>query len=520
MIDTNERRLRTGEFYTPLEYARLGLQYLQRVVDIQSDRLRLWDMAAGTGNLERVLPAEMLSRCYISTLLDDDADHCRALFPQATVFQCDYLNDGEEKLPPNLRADLDNPELKWIVFINPPYATANNPERAVDKVNKDTVSMTEIRKRMTAEGMGLSSRELCSQFLYRIDREFRDRQAMLCIFSKLKYINANNDQELRDRFFDYEFAGGFVFESKHFQGTRGKFPIGFAMWNLARHISLSEQRLAFDVLDDRLEKIGVKTFRSIPRGELINNWFEHPPCRKKFPPFSSALKIGRQNKNRCDRIAEGFIASLMSAGNDMMHQNKTALLSGPYVSAGAFSITPKNFERCMVVHAVRRLPRATWLNDRDQFCRPTSEPPREFINDCVVWSLFGDSNCTTAMRDVEYEGVVCRIKNNLYPWTYEGEERFAARWLSTHELSPEASAVIDSARLIYQTFYARLNELAREKFRIETWDVGWYQVRRSLEDAKLLDNETFRAAFDRLSEKLLPQIYSLGFLRDEVVYFD
>ena len=38
--------------------------------------------------------------------------------------------------------------------------------------------------------------------------------------------------------------------------------------------------------------------------------------------------------------------------------------------------------------------------------------------------------------------------------------------------------------------------------------------------AKLLDNEKFRAAFERLGEKLLPQIYSLGFLRDEVIYFD
>ena len=521
MIDTNERRLRTGEFYTPLEYARLGLQYLQRVVgDLRQSEFRLWDPAAGTGNLERVLPPDFLPNCFISTLLDDDVAHCRQLFRSATVFQFDFLNDGEEKLPPKLRADLQNPELKWIILINPPYVTANNFERAVDKISKDAVSMTRIRQQMTADGMGLSSRELFSQFLYRIDRLFRDRAARLAMFSKLKYINAANDQKLRDRFFDYAFEGGFVFSSTHFHNTTGKFPVGFLIWNLARHAPLSNQRLELDVIDERLERIAIKRFESVSRGELLNNWFAHPNGRKKFPPLSNALTIGRHQKNRCDRIADGFLASLMSPGNDMMHQKKTALLSGPYVSAGAFSITPENFEQCMVVHAVRGIPKLTWLNDRDQFCRPTKKLPREFVVDCAVWSLFCNSNYTAAMSNVEYEGEVFQIENRLYPW---GKTRFAARWLQSETFSPEASEVLKTARRIYEVFFARLNELDRKKFRLETRDVGWYQVRRSLEDAKLLTpelREPFRAAHEKLRTKILPQIHEYGFLRDEVIYFD
>ena len=104
--------------------------------------------------------------------------------------------------------------------------------------------------------------------------------------------------------------------------------------------------------------------------------------------------------------------------------------------------------------------------------------------------------------------------------TAHDEDRFAAKWLNSHELSPESLAVLDAARPIWQTFYANLDDIDLHKFRIETWDIGWYQVRKSLEDADLLDDQNFRAAFDRLGEKLLPQIYSLGFLRDEIVYFD
>ncbi|MBQ9479856.1 MAG: hypothetical protein IJU71_09920, partial [Selenomonadaceae bacterium] len=83
-----------------------------------------------------------------------------------------------------------------------------------------------------------------------------------------------------------------------------------------------------------------------------------------------------------------------------------------------------------------------------------------------------------------------------------------------------ATNVLNAACSIYKTFYARLRDLDRKKYRLEAWDAGWYQIRRSLEDAHLFEGEEFRAAFERLSAKLLPQVYELGFLSDEVTYFD
>ena len=536
-----EFRRFTGEFFTPIEHARKALEYIGRVLGAewwQSGEYRLWDMAAGTGNLEFPLPGEALQYCYISTLLDDDAAYCRKIYPSATVFQYDYLNDDQQKLPSNLRADLADPNVKWIVLINPPYATASNFERRMDKVHKFNVSMTAVRKLMTNEGMGETSRELFTQFMYRINRDLGARQTLVGIFSTIKYMTATNDQKMRDRFFDYKFEGGFMFSSKAFQGTKGDFAVGFAMWNLADHIPLTEQTIAFDVMNDQLEKIAVKKITSIPRGALLNKWIKRPPATIKFAPMSNALGRTANVKDVRDRIADGFLASLMCNCNDLMHQNYTALLSGPYVSAGGMSVIPFNFERSMIVHAVRRLPHVTWLNDKDQFLQPTRELPTEFVNDCVVWSLFAPSNNTSSLVNVEYEGVVYRIKNHLYPWTIEEishwscadlelfyplmseRDRFAARWLDQNELSSEASSVLSAARPIYKTFYARLNELDRLKYRLEAWDAGWYQVRRSLEDARLLDDKTFRAEFERLSAKLLPQIYELGFLRDDVIYFD
>ena len=237
-----------------------------------------------------------------------------------------------------------------------------------------------------------------------------------------------------------------------------------------------------------------------------------------------------------DSIAPGFLASLMCAGNDFQHQNNTALLSGPYASAGALSVVPENFERALVTHAVRRLPKATWLNDRDQFLAPAQEPlPADFVAGCVVWSLFSNSNQTAALAAVPYQGTTYAVLNHLFPWpkaeaktwplpdldiqktlTAADPDRFAATWLRAHaaELPPEAQAVLDAARPLQRFFYAHLPQLRTGHFRIGTWDAGWYQLRNALADQDLAPDllAAVKAAHGALGQWLLPQLATLGFL--------
>ncbi len=534
MTEENLRRF-TGEFYTPKLFADKAVQYLQKTVGEwwKDDNFRLWDMAAGTGNLEFSLPEESLGKCYISTLIKDEADYCAKTFSAATCFQYDYLNDDADKLPENLREDLANPDIKWIIFINPPYATANNNKS--DNVNKDGVSMTRIKKLMDSENLGEVSRELFSQFLYRISRDFAGKTAYLGMFSTPKYINSTNDQKFRDKVFSYKFEGGFIFNSKNFNGCTGNFSVSFMIWNLNEHISLESQEISLEVWENYknnyLVRPAVKIFKSARREKFLSKWIKRPPCTKKFPPFSGALNLADKNKDRRDRISEGFLASLTVKGNEFSNQTYVSILSAPYVSAEAFSITAENFEQAMIVHMVRRLPKATWLNDRDQFMRPTRELSREFISDAVIWSLFAPSNQTVSLKNVEYEGEIYQIANNFYPFLLSEvkswectlpslrieifravEDRFAAKWIKKHraELSAEALAVLETARTIYKRFYSELERLDVARWKIESWDAGWYQIRMSL--GVLID-------LSELSKKLEPQIYEFGFLRDEVHYF-
>ena len=553
------RRRFTGEFYTPVEFAAKGLEYVERTLGREwwkSGEYRFWDMAAGTGNLEFELPSSALPYCYISTLEAEDAKYCQKIFPAATCFQYNYLEDdvpalagqmtfGQTlKMPPNLVADLANPDIKWIVFINPPFAMASVTGGGLGKTSKDEVSRTKIREWMHVEGYGEASRELYTQFLFRISKEFKGLQAHLAMFSKLKYINSNNDQKIRDGFFQYQYERGFIFRSKAFHGAKGDYPIGFLVWNLAKKKHLKDQTLLLDVFNLKVEKEGTKIFPSIERTAMLNKWCPRPKWDGKsiMPTFVSAMKLQTGNKDPRDHIAPGFLLSLSCGRDDFEHQNMVFMLSSPYASAGAFSVTPENFEKSMVLHAVKRIPEAKWTNDKDAFYAPSAELPEEFISDCVVWSAFAGSNNCVSLRNVEYKGRVWQIANQMYPYLLDevrqwpcahsdisaqfaaaNEDRFLAKWIAErqNQLSPEASAVLAAARDLYRDFYANITHTPWMDWKIETWDVGFYQVRSALKDAGFAAEElaALKSAHDVLRAKLLPQVYSLGFLNPDVELF-
>lgn len=546
LTDETMRRFH-GEFFTPIAFAKKALDYIARTLGEnwwQSGEYRIWDMAAGTGNLEYHLPADALPYAYLSTLYFEDIEHLKRLFPAATTFQYDYLNDDVEnlfientlpfnitwRLPANLRADLANPKIKWLILINPPFATAGT---GGTKGNlKEGVADTAIRKQMHVYNFGETSRELFSQFLYRIKKEFEGKITHLGLFSKIKYLNANNDQKLRDEIFKFTFEKGFLFSIKNFVGTTGNFPVGFLIWALHKSNHLENQTIDLDIFDNNVQKIDIKTIRIEHKNVFLNKWVKRPAATIKFVPFSAGITPNVTAKDRRDRIAPNFLASLMAGRNDFQHQNLVYFLSAPAASAGAYSVTPENFEKSMVIHAVQRIPKATWTNDRDQFMQPNAELPAEFIDDCTVWSLFSNSNQTVALQNVQYENDTYQIPNHFFPflqaeikkWTISNTDialsittsadRFVATYLTSRSLSNEAQALLDAAKEIYKFYFANLNLIRLNKFKISTWDAGWWQIRNCLDEQNLASDllANLKTAANTLRGKILPQIYTFGFL--------
>ena len=573
LSEDSERRFE-GEFYTPIHIAQKAINYLDAVIggearkiDWDSGKYRLWDMACGTGNLEYYLPSKAYKYCYMSTLREEDVIFCNGMYHDAKVFHYNYLNDdidrviGQDttlgwKMPQELVDDLANPDLQWIVFINPPFGTAQNKKDAAD--SKEGISLTKIQKHMHKDNLGEVSRELFSQFLYRIHHEFKNKNAYLGLFATLKYLNSNNDQKLRESIFRYKYEKGFIFEGSVFEGLAPGFPIGFLVWNLKEFLPDFEKQI---IVAEKCRKNGeayeTKTLSIIDRKYLINKWVKRPSATIVFPPFSSALNINYSKTDLRDRVSDGFVCSLCSPGNDMQHNNYVALFSGPYGSAGAFSVTKDNFLKAMIIHAVRKTAKGDWSNDRDQFYKPyneflheeviqqigyeegvTPEFPMDFARDCVIWSLFAKSNQTVALKDVEYKGKTYQIHNNLFPFTIEqvkdwgikdpeialtiaaeNEDRFAAKWIEENKLllSNAATDVLDAAAYVYKLYFTNLNLINTHHFKIKTWGAGFYQIINSMKEDGVeigLDEiEILEASHRKLGDKIRERLYTLGFLR-------
>ncbi len=388
---------------------------------------------------------------------------------------------------------------------------------------------------MHNKDLGEVSRELLSQFIFRVKKEFENKNAHFGLFSKIKYLNANNDQKFRDKIINFKFRTGFLFSSGNFHGTSQimQFPISMIIWELNANKKIENQNIKLDIFNSDVEKIGKKRIKSIHREKLLSKWIYRPAGINKYPPFGTAISVKNKNKDRRDRISEGFIASLRITGNTLQSQQSTYILSGPAVSAGGVSIIKKNFNEAMVIHAVISISKATWINRSDQFLQPTKKLSQEFINDCMVWNIFSNSNQTAAMKNIEYENNIYQIENHFFPFLLSelkkweitdsdyklslssANNRFLAKHISKQKLSKEAKVVMRVGKKIYKYYFANLHSLRTDLFKIKSWDAGFWQIRNVLKDQNLASDlfEILKEKHNILKNKILPDIYDYGFLK-------
>jgi len=527
-----------GMFYTPIKYAKRAFEMLTNALGEnfwQSGQYRLWDMCAGTGNLEYDFPDDVFQYCYLSTLEEDEVKYCRDLFPNAkAIFQYDYLNDdvdflkvsvlqeyGVRKMPSALLQDLENPEIKWIIFINPPYAEASESKAAGVK-RKTGVNATKVGDWMKDIGLGQPAHELYSQFLFRISQELPLDRMFMGLFSTAKYMISSYNRNFRKNHFKAELLDGFVINSKSFSQCKGQFPICYALWDFSHDMQLDSQKLSFQIIDGNLS--GIKTFVEPPK--TINEWFVREKNTRIFPPFSSAIKQQQSSSSDVrDGVNEDFLGYLASGSPDMQNNKYTCIMSTPTGGHIGTSINPRNIDKSIVVNAVRTIIPLTWLNNRDQYSVPNKEISREFLLDCLLYDLFSNSNQTASVRSVQFKGQSYNVINNFFPFTKDClniqsriDDSFISHYFTKDELSPEALNLWNKGRVLYLEFFKKLNEINKTKYKIDGLDyrVGWYQIRNAL--SELNDTRINQMLNDikdslvKLTDKLIPSVYEYGFL--------
>ncbi|MDD2833609.1 MAG: hypothetical protein PHD12_06305 [Methylotenera sp.] len=368
-----------------------------------------------------------------------------------------------------------------------------------------------------------------AQFLIRVSKEIPT--AVIAIFSTLKYVNAPNFEKFRKNW-SARYLGGFVVHNKAFEGLGGNFPIGFLIWKTDQLLNnkLIINTIMTEVIDKKATPIGEKEFYSLPSSSFLSEWVVRPkPNGEKSLPLKNAISpTTRTGDVRGTKWSDGAIGCLDCAGNDPQHtEQRTALYSSGFSSAGAFYINPDNLWQSAIVFSVRRLIKPTWLNDRDQFLQPTKELTEEFKHDCLIWMLFNRQNRAASANNLEWNGKKWSIVNHFIPYTEAEvnapdrfESDFMVQYLADKTLSSEAVAVLNAGRTLWQAYFTHTDvRTVRDELKLNRPDVGWYQIRNALKarnasgDFPPVDFIPFETAYKALSEKLRPQVFELGFLR-------
>ena len=439
------------------------------------------------------------------------------------VFQFDFLNDDFTKLPQSLQ-DIINDEAKrkkLVIYINPPYAEATSAKTITGTGENKTGVTTNFKiNDQLKPKIGNASNEIFALFMANIYEKVPG--CILGQFSTLKFVNSSNFKKFKD-YFLANYMAGFIVPAETFDNVKGKFPIGFTIWNTSEKLKIQE--IATDVFDKNGNYNSSKRFYgNLPNS--INNWI-----------------VKHQSKK------EESIGTLFYRGNDFQNQNYIYIdLGSTKAHDSELYINTNNLLSACIYLAIRQCIDATWLNDRDQFLYPNDnwKTDSEFHNDCLVYALFHGQN-----KISNSEGI-----NNWIPFTEQevnAQEKFASHFMTdfikgkisptlsddngeqqalfkTVEKTPplgtsallfseEAAAVFDAGRELWKYFHAQ-NDI---NVNASLYDIrAYFQGRNATgrmntksDDAQYMTLiGDLRKSLVILADKIKPKVYEYGFLKE------
>lgn len=549
-----QMRKETGEYFTPLAYAKLAHDYLAKVIPDRYegngvhhsmyDDYNWWDPCCGTGNLTLDCPPTMQGKLFMSTLNQEDIDViCNAgQNPNAMIFRYDFLNQCDLELPEELQMALVD-EKPWIFILNPPYATGTEMAATVgsDKNTKAGRSKTVIGDRMRKLKMGAACQNTMGQFAFRISElsSVYNIETNIGLFSGGILWTGSGMDKFGEKFRNgLEPRGGFCFHCSTFEGTNGNWPVVYTNWSSGT----SDSKVVVDILDSNMAIIGKKEFS--PSKNKMSKWVDRPKNTIVMPAMNKALGIVEKDTVRLDKgVPDSIGYALQIANNVCQSVTQCYILSGPHESGNGWSITPDNFEQSMVCFASRKLVIQTWLNDRDEFSVPdfNNDKYAQFAIDATIWSLFDGSNQTSSLGNIIYKNEEYDIPNHFFWMTpqkmmnIEGlprqiwqqcrtaKPRFVSTWINDNRdrFSADVKDLLTvSEELVSMSASLRMD--AMPKFQLDRWDAGWYQVKMGLfgkkdvpfvqpnEMMKLMEN--FKEKHKSIGDRLRPMLYELGIL--------
>lgn len=550
IVDADRRN--SGDFWTPTMFVDYAHDMISKKLgEDWKEKYVVWDNCCGSLNITRDYK---FGELYCSTLYQSELNIGADYNPEATKFQFDFLNDEivsknsllgvyNDKLPKGLKDALINNK-PIVFFINPPYATAN--VMSTDEKHKAGVAKTMINEQMLKDKIGASSQNLYAQFLYRIiqiKNEFNLTNCHIALFSPTLFLTGSSYAKFRNVFLnEFSFDNAVQFKASHFADVADNWGISFSIWHNGE--TFEKNNFNYTLIDNEngeIVEIGNKVVYNIDGLKTASEWAKEPI--KKLKTFetinvSSAIKIRPDTSDNRGTNFDGSFGYFLNAGNNVNKNTQSvSLFTMAYGNGNGHGINTDNFDRCTTLFSARRLVKEEWFNWIDEYMAPNTEHPayNEFVNDSLIYSLFESKSNQSSLRNVDYKGKKWDIKNeffwlsnkeienlsntNGFTQTYNdartSKERYVYNKLQTITLSPESQAVLDKASdIVRNTFkYRELFNQEHPEYQIMNWDCGWYQIKALAKEYAKSDYEEFVKLYKKLSDKMRPMVYTLGFLK-------
>ncbi|HEF9916578.1 TPA: hypothetical protein SB239_000092 [Campylobacter coli] len=529
LVDQDVRE-RKGAFFTPRIWVDKACEYLSKTFgEDYEEGYYIWDLAGGTGNLLANFTNKKNIFCSTLDKADIDVIHERikngANLFENHVFQFDFLNDEffdevddkgkiiqKSKLPLNLQEILkdENKRKKLIIFINPPYAEAATSTQITNTgKNKEKVARENRICEKYKDILGKANNELFTQFFIRIYCEIEG--AILASFSTLKYVNSTNFIKFRQAF-KAKFLKGFMVPADTFDNVKGKFPIGFLIWDTSKKEEIKKIKL--DIFNENGNFLGKKMFYSYDKNKKLNEWY------KNF------------------YVKNNEIAIMNTRGNDFQNTN--------YIRITLFNnhnhtniISYQNLLQTSIYFSVRHAINATWINDRDQFLYPNDlyKNDDEFKSDCLAFMLFHGQNRISAKEGINHFipfsekelGITKEAFESDFMYKFikgkiKDENSLFGDELVKIEFSLEAQELLKAGKELFKYYHTHSEDkgyLVNASFYdIKEFFQGRDEKGKMNNPAKAKDEyykallSDLNANLKILAKKIEPKIYEYGFLKE------
>ena len=272
--------------------------------------------------------------------------------------------------------------------------------------------------------------------------------------------------------------------------------------------------------------------------DKINNHFCSRVC------IESGYTNGNDNYIGIDNTGNiKYLGSLLSNANNIcFNPTNVTILSENFRDANDISITNNNIEKSNNLFMARNI-NPDYINENDEYAVPIYGTQYElFTNDALIYSLFNNKSQQSSLRDVLYKDNIYQIKNEYFWLSKEymaalgkqynytkliedvnnNNERFVYNKLNNLIISKDAKEILDMANNLINISIKERMEMDKEhpEYYLNTFDAGYAQLKLVWKKYFPVEFKAFRDKYKEFENRMIPQIYELGFLKHKFEPYD